>query len=535
MLAHKEKFDVIIIGSGASGSAAAWNLSKSNLKILCLEQGPQITEKEYPVNFFDWEIKKRKKFHFNPNIRKSVSDYMINDQNSPISIANFNAVGGATVIYSAHFPRFHPSDFKTRTLDKIGEDWPFGYDDLKYYYDTNDNMMGVSGISGDPAYPDIENLLPPVSLGQIGNKLASSFEKLGWHWWPSYSAIITKNYKNRDVNSIRYDISGAKYGTKADVNKTYLSEALRNGVKLLFNCRVVKILRDNYYDKVKSVIYEDESGNLNEQETSLVVLACNGIGTPRLLLNSYDKKNPEGLCNSSGLVGKNLMLHPLGYVEGHFPDFLDSSIGPNGCCIASHEFYETDISRGFKRGYSMQILRGLGPLETCESGQKFNKIKFGKSFHEDFFNLYGHVASIAIICEDFPEEKNYIELDFNLPDSSGMPGVKIHYSLSENSKRMLAHGINRAKEVFKTAGAKNSIAFGPVKNSGWHLMGTTKMGKKKKESVVNENGQSHDLKNLVIVDSSVFITSSGVNPTSTMQALALKFTDKIKKHPKAYN
>jgi choline dehydrogenase-like flavoprotein len=126
-----KKMHIIIVGAGASGAAAAWNLSKNKFKVTCLEQGPLLNKNSYSFYQDKWEIYKKNKFHINPNVRKLKSDYPINDKNSPISIANFNAVGGSTILYSGHFPRFHPSDFKTKTLDKVGADWPINYKDLE--------------------------------------------------------------------------------------------------------------------------------------------------------------------------------------------------------------------------------------------------------------------------------------------------------------------------------------------------------------------------------------------------------------------
>ena len=181
--------DILIIGAGAAGAAAAWNLSKSGYKIICLEQGPSLNYKSYSFSQTNWELLKQRKFNINPNIRKLKSDYPIDDRRSPISIANFNAVGGSTILYSGHVPRFHPSDFKTKTLDGVGEDWPFVYKDLEPFYELNDKMMNVSGLVGDPAYPPISNLKPSVPLGLAGKKIAQGFNKLGLHWWPSYISI----------------------------------------------------------------------------------------------------------------------------------------------------------------------------------------------------------------------------------------------------------------------------------------------------------------------------------------------------------
>ena len=228
------------------------------------------------------------------------------------------------------------------------------------------------------------------------------------------------------------------------------------------------------------------------------------------------------------------MFHPLGYVEGKFRSFLNSKSDPEGCCIASQEFYETDKSRGFKRGYTMQVLRSPKPVETAQYLRKLNKLSFGKNFHKQYLDHYGHTIPIAIICEDLPELNNRVELDRSIKDTNNIPGVKIKYRLSENSKKMLKHGISKAKELLVKAGAVSVVGFGPVRYAGWHLMGTAKMGKNKKTSIVNEFGQSHDIKNLVIVDSSVFVTSGAVNPMSTLQAIALRNTEKIKSNPELY-
>jgi choline dehydrogenase-like flavoprotein len=522
---NSKKIEILIIGAGASGAAVAWNLSrgesKNKFKITCLEQGPLIDKSSYSFYHNKWEIYKKNKFHINPNIRKLESDYPINDEDSPISISNFNAVGGSTILYSGHFPRFHPSDFKTKTLDYVGEDWPLNYKDLEPFYDINDKIMKVSGLQGDPAYPPIKHsYYPPIPLEPAGELIAKGFNKLGWHWWPSYSALFKE--KKNQKNFIR-----------SSVDICYWKEAINNGVKLKTKSRAIKIIT-NSKNKATGVIYVSNNKKENFLNADIIILACSGIGTPRILLNSKNKKFPKGLANSSGLVGKNLMLHPLGYVEGTFNKFLASFKGPSGCCIASKEFYETRKKEKFKRGFTMQVLRGPGPLETIMQIKKFNKLQFGKNFFREFLKSYGKTISLAIICEDLPERKNYLELDYKNRDSSGMPGVKIHYKLCDNTKKMLAFGILKAKEVLKIIGAKKILAFGPVRHAGWHIMGTTKMGMDKKKSVVNQFGQTHDIKNLVIVDSSIFVTSGGVNPMSTLQALALKISDNIKKYPEKY-
>jgi choline dehydrogenase-like flavoprotein len=523
-----EMVDILIIGAGASGAAAAWSLSETNLSILCLEQGDRMDAADYPSTKRNWEILRQNEYNPSPNVRKLAADYPINDKDSPIAIANFNGVGGGTILYSGHFPRFHPSDFKVKTLDDIADDWPVSYEQLEPFFSENDRMMGVSGLEGDPAYPPIEGLLPPVALGRMGETIAKGFNKLGWHWWPAYSAIITRSYEGREkCINLGPCNSGCAQGAKSSVDITYWPRALRNGVKLKTRCRVREITV-NDTGKATGAIYYDENGDEHWQKARLVIVACNGVGTPRLLLNSRSASFPDGLANRSGLVGKNLMLHPLAYVEGIFDDHLESHIGPHGCCILSQEFYETDITRDFVRGYTMQILRGPGPIETALSGVARREIPWGKEHHNAFAARFGRTIGLAVIVEDLPELHNTVTLDPTLVDAHGIPAPKISYKLSENSKKMLAHGIAKGKEVMTAAGSWKNIAFGPVRNTGWHLMGTARMGNDPKNSVVNEWGRSHDVKNLFIVDSSIFVTSGAVNPVSTMQALSLYIADKIK-------
>ena len=524
--------DVIIIGAGASGAAAAWKLSQHFSNVVCLEQGDWVDPNKYPSTKSNWELDKTRKFSPFPNIRNLPSDYPINDTNSAISIANYNAVGGSTILYSAHFPRMHPSDFSTLTLDNVGADWPITYKDLEEFYELNDQIMGVSGLEGDPAYPNIPNLLPPIGIGQIGEILAKGFNKLKWHWWPSYSAILTRDKNGRSrCQNLGPCNTGCPQGAKASVDITYWPLNLKNGVKLRTNSRVREIIT-NSKDEAKGVIYYDIDGNERVIYSKIIVLASNGVGTPRILLNSKSQITQKELANRSGLVGKNLMLHPLGFIEGFFSRPFESNIGPHGSCLLSQEFYETDISRGFARGFTMQVLRGSYPLELVKSGIQRRLIRMGEHHVEDFKNIMGSNIGISIICEDLPELSNRVSLDPNLKDSNGIPAPKIDYKLGENTKKMLSFGLKKGKELLNECGAKNIFAYGPVRNTGWHLMGTTKMGLDRETSVVNKDGMCHDVKNLYIVDSSVFPTSGGVNPASTIQALALFISSKIIEHSK---
>lgn len=520
--------DVLIIGAGASGAAVAWSLAETKMHIVCLEQGDWMNPADYPSTGRDWEARQFSDFEYNPTRRARETDYPLNETNSPYNIANFNGVGGGTVLYTGHFPRFHPSDFRTRSLDGVGEDWPIDYSTLEPFYNENDRMMGVSGLAGDPAYPPHQPQMPPLPLGKSGAAMARGMNRLGWHWWPADSTVATQEYEGRaKCINLAHCTYGCAQGAKGSADITYWPAAIRAGIELRTRCRVREITV-NDDGMASGVIYYDPDGKEVYQPAEVVILACNGIGTPRIMLNSVSPRYPNGIANSSGLVGKNLMFHAYARTYGYFEQEMDGYRGPPNY-IWSQEFYETDLSRGFVRGYTFEFNRGQGgPVLTGINGVETGRVAWGRQHHRDYRKLFRHRAGMLAICEDLPEEHNRVTLDPILKDSSGIPAPRIDYALSENSKRMLKHAVDRGTEILKAAGAHDIITESPMVAGVGHMMGTARMGTDPERSVVNEWGRSHDVKNLFIVDGSIFVTSGGANPTSTIQALALYIADAIK-------
>jgi choline dehydrogenase-like flavoprotein len=519
--------DVLIIGSGASGAAVAWSLAETKMRILCLEQGDWVKPTDFPSNGRDWEARRYTDFDISPNRRARDTDYPVNDDNSVMKVANFNGVGGGTIFYTAHFPRMHPSDFRVKSLDGVADDWPIDYWRLEPFFEENDRMMGVSGLAGDPAYPPRNPPMPPIPLGKTGTRYAKVMNSLGWHWWPSDTTIATVDYEGRPACiNVGHCTPGCAHGAKASTDITYWPQALRAGVALRTRCRVREITT-NEDGMASGAIYYDAEGKEQFQPAEVVILACNGIGTPRLLLNSASGRFPNGLANSSGLVGKNLMLHPWPQVRGYVEDVVDGGRGPM-TSIWSKEFYETDPARDFVRGYTMQFARGTGPANEAITSAAAGRLPWGEAHHAAYRTLLNHRLQVGIACEDLPEEHNRVTLDPVLTDSNGIPAAKIDYTISENTRRMMEHGIARAEDILRAAGAKDLYTSRTILNSPGHLLGTARMGLDPERSVVNEWGRSHDVRNLFIVDGSIWVTSGGVNPTSTIQALALYIADTIK-------
>jgi choline dehydrogenase-like flavoprotein len=430
-------------------------------------------------------------------------------------------------MYTAHFPRLHPSDFRVRSLDGVADDWPIGYDDLAPFFAENDRMMGVSGLSGDPAYPPTQPPMPPLALGRSGAILGRAMNRLGWHWWPSDTTVATVDYEGRArCINLGHCTPGCAQGAKASTDITYWPIARRAGVELRTHCRVREIVT-NEHGMASGAVYYDEHGVEQFQPAEVVIVACNGVGTPRLLLNSASGRFPDGLANSSGLVGRNLMFHPYAQVYGYVDEPTDGNRAPP-TCLWSKQFYETDPSRGFVRGYAIQFGRGVGTIMEAVTSEQKGTLPWGAAHHAAFRRLHGHRLTASAICEDLPEAHNRVTLDPVLKDSNGIPAPRIDYTIGENSARMMQHGIARCTEILEAAGARDINVNAPIVYGGWHLLGTARMGNDPERSVVNGWGRSHDVRNLFIVDGSVFVTSGGVNPTSSIQAIALYIADQMK-------
>ncbi len=518
----QERADVLVIGSGAAGGALSWRLSELGARVVCLEQGDWVapatmgsTQPDYEVNLL------RGLWNFDPNVRQKPEDYPVTSVGEDAAdIGMFNAVGGTTIHWQGHFPRFHPSDFRVGTLDGVAQDWPISYADLQPYYDLNDRMMGVSGMAGDPANPPRPTrTTPPLPLGIVGTRVAGAFDTLGWHWWISDQAILSESYEGRPPCLLHGKcMLGCPIGAKASTDRVYWPRAIELGAELRTWSRVREILV-GADGRVRGAAYFDRDGNEHEALARIVVVCCNGIGTPRLLLNSTSSLFPDGLANSSGHVGRNFMVHPARWVGGVMEDTMDGHMGPMGVPLYSQEFYETDTSRGYVRGYTLAGERTFGPLSHALS------VPWGVGHHRTMTARFPHILTIGVQCEDLPEEHNRIDLDPDRTDSHGIPAARATYRLGENSKRMMEHGVARAREVLEAAGAIEVLEPGG-KNMG-HLMGTARMGSDPATSVVDAWNRAHDVPNLFIVDGSSFTTCAGLNPTSTIGALALRAADGI--------
>ena len=546
-----EMADVLIIGSGASGGPFAWSLSKvSGIKIVCLEQGDWVSPPSANPNA---EADGQRQRLINPSTREGVryfaNGYPYDHSESYWQPILGNAVGGAMVHYGALWARLRPSDFVAGSLSGVGDDWPIRYWDLAPYYDLNDRMVGVSGVPGNPAYPPKPvDLMPPQQLSKAGEILSHGFDRLGWHWWPGERAVITAPHGDRQTcpQDCISCSRGCPRGAKNSSDVVHWPEAIQNGVVLKTRARVREVTV-NEQGLADGALYYDADGRLNEQKARVVVVACNGIGTPRLLLNSKSGSFPSGLANSSGLVGKGLMGHPKAMVVGQFEREDLTARGRATTYLTSDEFSNSADGRGFARGfwilsgaYSGPITAALDPSpvplasvippELDGARVSTRDVAWGRAHHVAFQERFRHTVAMMMYCDELPEDFNRVELDPSLTDDTGIPAPKLFYRRGDNTEKMLAFGMERLKEAMEAAGATKIVSAEKVPPAPGHYLGTARMGNDPERSVVDKWGRAHDVSNLFIIDGSVFTSAGGCVPTSTIQAIALRTADYFKKN-----
>jgi choline dehydrogenase-like flavoprotein len=531
-----EIVDVLIIGAGPSGSVAAKHLAQSGFSVVALEQGHFPDRSKYPGRNPEWELVTQKQWHPNPNYRDLPRDYPINTSESDVNPLMFSGVGGSATLYAAHWTPFLPSDFRVRTLDGVADDWPFTYEDLLPHLEAVEHEVGISGLAGDPTYPPRSPPPTPVlPIGKVGAKAAECLDKMGWHWWPGTNAIPSVAYNGLNACVRRGTcMSGCPEGAKSTTDITYWPHAIKAGARLVTGARVREVTV-NDRGIATGATYVDENGRERHQRAHSVIVCANGIGTPRLLLLSKSHRFPDGLANTSGMVGKRLMMHPFSAIMAVFEEDLESWRGPYGHNVESFQFYETDKSRGFVRGAKWGAMPSGGLLgATSFVGSKvFTSEKpsvgdmWGKNLHEMVERRFGHTMVWGIIGEDLPEESNRVVLDDTLVDSDGIPAPKLVYKVSENSERMLKFHEERVLEACKAGGAIETAIVHQMRDTGWHLLGTCRMGTDPGNSVLNEWGQAHDVPNLYVFDGSSFPTSGGVNPTATIMSVAMRQTQRM--------
>lgn len=510
---YADEADVCIVGAGAAGGVLAYDLAKAGLKVVVIEAGPFWDPQH---DFASDELSMRK---------LGWQETRLVDGQDPLRLGHNNSgrgVGGGTVHFTGVFLRFHESDFMTRTLDGVGEDWPIRYQDLAPYYDRIEREIAVSGpdhfpwgaFHGPYPYPVRE----PISANAQLFREACS--KLGMESVVAPLAILSGPFDGRPPCINRgFCNQGCMPNAKYSGLIHHIPKAIQEGAEVLSDCMVTEILSEG--NRVTGVVFSHD-GQSYRQRARVVILAGFVVETPRLLLHSATPHFPDGLANSSGWVGKAIMPHSSHDVYGRLPEEVRLYKGTPVLSLSQH-FYETDLDRGFARGYTL-IAHGSRPVAMAgaiAAEREDGSFLWGQKLRETMldYNLY---ARITLVGEVLPHPDNAVTLS-GLTDEYGMPVPKVTFSYQENDKKLYKHAIGQMNRLIEAMGGVPEH----VVSDTAHLMGGCRMGSDPQTSVVNEYGQSHDIPNLFIAGASTFVTSGGANPTNTVMALAARTADKL--------
>ncbi len=504
-----EEVDFCIVGVGSGGGVLLQRLARAGFRVVGIEAGPF------------WDVERDWVSDEAGSHKLYWNDLRITGGSHPLTLGENNSgkgVGGGSVHWAAFAPRLHPSDFRVFSEDGVGADWPISYWELKPYYEMLEKEMPVSGPPyfpwGDPhGYP-----YGPHPLGGVGNVLVRGCTALGIRVCPGGPVAINAGaHADRPHCIYRgFCIQGCKVGAKQSTLYSHVPDGINAGAEVRANCMVARI-NLNAEARVTGVTYLDPEMREREQKARVVIVCGYAIETPRLLLNSACPRFETGLANSSGVVGKYLMVQAGNVILGRFPELIRMYKAPPAHAL-TEEFYETDPRRGFARGFAIQT---VGPLPIAFAKQMIAaKGAWGWSLRRELMD-YNHWAALGLLGEILPWPDNRVELDPSAKDQYGLPVAHVTFNLHENDKRMIAYGKEKVKEVMWAAGAEEVVQ----ESRYAHLVGAARMGSDPRTSVVDGFGQAHDIPNLFISDGSVFPTQGSANPGLTIQALAARTAD----------
>lgn len=502
---NSEIVDAVVIGTGAGGAPIISRLARAGLKVVALEAGRHWD----PQNEFATDEREQAKIFWNYE-RLSAGE-------NPLSFGRNNSgigVGGSTIHYTGYTPRPQPDDFTIKTEFGVGRDWPIDYHDLEPYYDELELFLGVSGPSPYPWGPQrkVHYPLPPLPLNGAAHLMQRGCRQLNIRTSPAANAALSAPYFQEHVGWRKactnrgFCQAGCSTGAKASTDVTFIPLAIHFGAEVRAGCFATRLLTDANR-KINAVVYIKD-GKEERQLCKYLFLCAGAIETPRLLLMN-------NLANSSGQVGKNFMAHVGVQVWGEFEEAIHPYKGIPGALISEDMHRPADA--GFAGGYILQSI-GVMPVTYASQLARATGV-WGKQLR-DKMNAYNHVAGINMHGECLPGERNFLELS-DEPDQLGLPKPRIHFTTSENEKRMAAHGEKLMTQIWTAAGAKEMFVY----QRHAHTIGTCCMGADADTAVVDAEGRSFDIPNLYICDNSVFPGSLSVNPALTIMALALRTAD----------
>jgi choline dehydrogenase-like flavoprotein len=569
-------YDAIVVGSGAAGGMAAHVLTSKGLKVLLLEAGKKIdlakelrsmqwpyehprrgdappgwhglTFNEYTVRKPPYATKDSPYKHVYSYVAgwggtDYVKNILVDEKQHPYTGTNYawmrsRTLGGKTNIWGRLALRLSDYDFKAKSHDGYGEDWPISYADLEPYYDRVDRYLGIAGHKENlPHLPDsIFQRTTKLNAAEI--RLRNALKPMGRTATPYRAGVTTDGLKHNKYRSKCFGRGACQRRTGGcDIHAAFDSPtgliypAMDTGnLTLRTNSTAHEVLVDPRTGRARGVAFVDSVSRKSlEAKAKVVVLAASTLESTRLMLLSKSPQHPNGIGNSSGHVGHNFCEHLMGPgVTGLVKDLVGKAHTiedgrPGGFYVPRFRNL-TEKRSDYIRGYGFEGNSGqnIFPSSTGRPG-------FGKQYKKEVRDYAGAFISMGGFGEVLPRFENAMSIDPEVKDAWGIPVLRFDYKFGENERKMAADMSDQAKEMFEAAGIEVIGVDREILTEGWsiHELGTARMGTDPKTSVLNQFQQSHDVRNLFVVDGSSHVSASCQNPTWTIMALAWRSCDHL--------
>ncbi|PYR25188.1 MAG: GMC family oxidoreductase [Acidobacteria bacterium] len=570
----RRTYDAIVIGSGAAGGMAAHVLTSHGMKVLMLEAGKKL-DLDKELKSTEWPYQHPRRGEMPPGhhalslneytIRQPPyaadsaftkvysyvqgwngadysKDIVVDEKDHPYTGTSYawvraRCLGGKTNIWGRLALRLSDYDFKAKSRDGYGEDWPIAYQDIEPYYDRVDQYLGISGVKEHLPYLPDSIFQRPTKLASAELALRNSLKKMNRVLTPYRAGVTTDGLKHNKYRrrcfgrgACNRRVGGCDIHAAFDSPTGLIYPAMDTGnLTLRTNAIAREILVDKNTGKARGVSFVDaESGRAYEAQAKVVVLAASTLESARLMLLSKSGAHPNGIGNSSGHVGHNFCEHVMGpgvtaLVKDRVgqPRTIDDG-RPGGFYIPRFRNL-SDRNANFIRGYGFEGSAG----STMFPNRAKETQGFGATYKKTVRDRAGAYISMGGFGEVLARYENHVDLDPVRKDKWGIPVLRFSYGFGDNEKKMCEDMANAAQEMFEGAGFEIVNVDRKVLTEGWsiHELGTARMGTNKKTSVVNQFQQSHDVKNLFVVDGSSHVSASCQNPTWTIMALAWRSSE----------
>ena len=553
LLPQRKTYDVCIVGSGAGGGMAAYVLTRAGANVLLLEAGgpwdntrdsamlkmpyesPRrgASTRDRPFGEFDaclggWELEGE------PFTKAEGTDFMW---------WRARMVGGRTNHWGRISLRFGPDDFKAKSRDGLGDDWPIGYKDVAPYYDRIDKLIGVFGNNDNlPNHPG-GYFLPPPQPRCYELMVKDAADRLNITCVAARLSVITRNHNGRPACHYCGQCSrGCVTNSNFSSTNVLIAPALKTGRLTLVTNAMAREVTLNDRGLASGVTYIDtKTGRENHANARVVVLAASACETARLLLNSKSPKFPTGLANSSGVVGKYLTDTTGSSVSGFIPKMMDH-VPHNEDGVGGNHIYMPwwvdNRKLDFPRGYHIEVGGGLNPPDYGFMGgiQEYpSGGGYGKTLKNDYRRYYGASVYFSGRGEMIPNDKSYCELDPTVKDKYGIPVLRFHWQWTDYEYNQVRHMQQTFRALIDDMGGQVFDKM-PEQTKGYgiatggsiiHELGTVRMGTDPGKSVLDPNCRAHDVRNLFVTDGGPFVSQADKNPTWTILALAMRTSEYI--------